>query len=360
MIHSIFGLYDNTMYESQPSKNTGLDAVLDLSKTVVGSLNYNNRVLIQFDTQQIQDFLEQTQATDPKFYLNLYTTHVQEVPTSYTIEVSAVSTPWDPGIGKYTNNPPTTQGSSWYYSSNGSAQQPWQPFGFYGFEVSSWSSEEGGGYWYPDTTCTQAYNYSSTDIRIDVTTIVNQWLDGAYPNYGFIVKKSDSDEQSNSPFSVLKYYSSDSSTIYLPKLEIAYEDAVYQPGNLPQPSNTRELTIFVKNMKKAYKETSKVRFHVGVREKYPVITFATQSNYLLINQLPSSSFFYSIAHADTDETVIPFDTTYTKISCTSSGNFFDVWMDGLQPERYYKVLFRVDRDGSEEYVDNNYIFKVTR
>jgi hypothetical protein len=35
-------------------------------------------------------------------------------------------------------------------------------------------------------------------------------------------------------------------------------------------------------------------------------------------------------------------------------------MDGLQPERYYKLIFRVDRSGAEEYVDNNFIFKVTK
>lgn len=360
MIHSIYGLYDNTLYERHPFKNTGLDPILDLSKIVIGTSSYNNRALIYFDTSVIQDFITETGATNLEYYLNLYTLAAQEVPSSYTIEVSALSAPWDSGIGKYVNNPETTQGSNWYFSSSGATSHSWQPVYYSGYDTASWSSVEGGGYWNYSTTCTQTYNYSSTDIRINVTSIVNSWLGGAIPNYGLIIKKSDVDEQNSTPFNTLKYYSSDAATIYLPKLEIAYNDAIYQPGNLSQPDSTKELLVYIKNLKQAYKETSKVRFHVGVREKYPTVTFATQSNYLQVKQLPTSSLFYSITHADTDETVIPFDTSYTKVSCTSSGNFFDMWMDGLQPERYYKILFRVDRDGSEEYVDNNYIFKVTR
>lgn len=360
MIHSIFGLYDNTLYERYPSKNTGLDAILDLSKIVLGSSNYNNRALIKFDTSQIQSFLSETGATNVRYYLNLYTVQAQEVPASYTIEVSAITAPWDPGIGKYTNNPETTLGSNWYYSSSGATTHSWQTDNFVGSETASWSSVPGGGVWDYNSTCTQSYNYDNTDIRIDITSIVEDWLSTAIPNHGLIIKKSDTDEQNNTPVSVLKYYSSDAATIYLPKIEIAYNDAIYSPGNLQQPDSTKELSVYIKNLKQTYKETSKVRFHVGVREKFPTITFATQSNYLQVKQLPTSSFFYSITHADTDETVIPFDTNYTKVSCTSSGNFFDMWMDGLQPERYYKILFRVDRDGSEEYVDNNYIFKVTR
>ena len=44
--------------------------------------------------------------------------------------------------------------------------------------------------------------------------------------------------------------------------------------------------------------------------------------------------------------VIPFDTEYTKVSCDSDGSYFDVWMSGLQPERYYRVLVKTELDGA--------------
>ena len=58
--------------------------------------------------------------------------------------------------------------------------------------------------------------------------------------------------------------------------------------------------------------------------------------------------------------LIPFDTQNTKISCDSSGPYFDIHMDGLQPERYYRVLIKTTLDGSNTIVDNKDIFKVVR
>lgn len=360
MIHSIFNTYDNTIYEQYSIRNTGLDAVLDLSKTIAGTTTSNNRVLMKFDLDTIQNFATQTGATNLKYYLNLYTVQAQEVPSTYTIEVYPLAMDWDSGVGKYLHVPQTTMGSSWANSKNGTQQIPWQVGSFYPNETASWSATVGGGTWNYSIVSSQSFDYSSTDIRVDVTDIVNAWIYGLLPNYGFIIKKSNADEKSLTKFETLKYYSGDTATIYLPKLEMAYDDAVYQPGTLQQPDSNKDVVVYVKNLKKNYKQSSKTRFDVGVREKYPTITFATQSNYITIQQLPTSSLHYSIMHADTDEVVIPFDDDYTKVSCGANGNYFNMWMGGLQPERYYKVLFRVSRNGSEDYIDNNQIFKVTR
>ena len=58
--------------------------------------------------------------------------------------------------------------------------------------------------------------------------------------------------------------------------------------------------------------------------------------------------------------VIPFDTNYTKISCDSTGPYFDIYMDGLQPERYYRVLVKSEIDGTNTVIDNGNTFKVVR
>lgn len=361
MIHGIFGTYDNTIYEQYPEKNTGLDSVLDLSKTIIGNAIYNNRILLSYDLTSISQSVAAGQITSPKYYLNLYTVEAQEVPTEYTIEVYPVSQSWVSGIGKYVNKPETSEGSSWTNRSNTTVSSvEWLTSSFAAGSTGSTTFVSGGGTWYTGYSCTQSYNYSSTDIRIEVTSIVNDWLNGTIPNNGFLIKKSHNDETNNSAFSILKYFSSDSHTIYQPKLEIVWQDATFTTGSLTQPNTSKQILVYPKNLKPSYKETSKVRIDVGVREKYPTITFATQSNYLTNNFLPSSSFFYSLQHADTQETVIPFDSTYTKVSCDSNGNFIKLWLDGLHPERYYKLMFKVERDGTEEYYDNNYIFKVVK
>lgn len=356
MIHSIFGQYDTTLYENHTTKNTGLDSVLDLSKIIVGTASYNNRALLKFDLTTVsQSIVSGSISSTRKFYLNLYAVSAFELPTNLSYTIAPVSQSWDAGIGRYANQPETTEAATWIQRTSA---LDWTTGSYNANTTASWSSTPGGGTWYTNVTQSFTLSNTSVDIRVDVSNIVESWLNNTIPNNGFIVfKNSESTLDNNTQ---IKYFSSDTNTIYLPKLEVAWDNAVYTTGSLSQPSANKELTVYIQNLKKAYKETSKVRWNVGVREKYPTITFATQSNYLTVNYLPSSSFFYSIQHADTQETVIPFDTTYTKVSCTSSGNFVDIWLDGLQPERYYKIVFRVDRDGGEEYIDNNYIFKVVK
>jgi hypothetical protein len=57
--------------------------------------------------------------------------------------------------------------------------------------------------------------------------------------------------------------------------------------------------------------------------------------------------------------VVDFDTDYTKISADTQGNYFDVYMNGLEPERYYKLLIKTVISGSTLVFDNEYFFKVT-
>ena len=61
---------------------------------------------------------------------------------------------------------------------------------------------------------------------------------------------------------------------------------------------------------------------------------------------------------DTDEFVINFDTQYTQISSDINGNYFDVYMNGLEPERYYKILIKTIIDGSTLIFDDHYYFKI--
>ncbi len=58
--------------------------------------------------------------------------------------------------------------------------------------------------------------------------------------------------------------------------------------------------------------------------------------------------------------VFDFDTTYTKISADDTSNYFDIYMDGLQPERYYRLLIKTEIDGSTSIVDTDQTFKVVR
>jgi hypothetical protein len=57
-------------------------------------------------------------------------------------------------------------------------------------------------------------------------------------------------------------------------------------------------------------------------------------------------------------TIIDFDSNFTKISADTQGNYFDIYMYGLEPERFYKILIKTVIDGSTSILDNKYFFKV--
>ena len=69
-------------------------------------------------------------------------------------------------------------------------------------------------------------------------------------------------------------------------------------------------------------------------------------------------------NAQTDDVIIPFGSG-SAVSCDSTGNYFNLWMNGFQSERYYKFEFKVvSGSGTDEetinYFDDDFLFKVVR
>ena len=87
----------------------------------------------------------------------------------------------------------------------------------------------------------------------------------------------------------------------------------------------------------------------------------TTSSFYTTNKALSQTSYWAIQDAKTEDMVIDFDTNYTKISCDGTNSYFYAYMNGLEPERYYKVLIKtVLSDGESIDIDNNLIFKVVR
>jgi hypothetical protein len=63
----------------------------------------------------------------------------------------------------------------------------------------------------------------------------------------------------------------------------------------------------------------------------------------------------------TTDMVVDFDTDYTKVSYDQNGSFANLYLNGLEPERYYKLLVKTTLPTGETIdVDNDCIFKITR
>ena len=390
MIYTIYPKFDSTIYEKTESLNTGTDSVLELSHQLIGSSSkYNSRILLKFDTSGIESDVNSGKiSSNAKYYLQLRTSDVREIPQEYTVYAYPLSGSWANGTGKYTNTPATTDGVSWKYRSSKSAGILWGVsevtgglnyewdeisdswvdanliFGaLYASVTGSYFSSVGGGTWwtFENTTCTQSFSYETSDIYMDVTPIVKKWITGSgrFNNDGFILKFSDNIESSNETLVSLKFFSSDSNTVYVPKLHIVWDDSTFSTGSLTQISFDNSLVNV--RLNQSYSETEKTKIRISVNEKYPQKTYTTESYYTKNFYLPTSSY-YEIRDAHTDEIIIPVNTTGSKISCDANGNYFKLWMNSFQPERFYRVLIKSETDGGDvsRIFDNNYYFKVSR
>jgi hypothetical protein len=364
MIISFYPQKDATIYEKYVNKNTGLDAILDISKISEGTTHFNSRALIKFDLTTLAQYSSSgliTSASDAKYYLKLYATEPEEIPVEYTIECYAVSGSWNMGTGRYANTPETTDGTTWRYRNTvSSTGLRWATSSYAIGTTGSYAITPGGGNWYTGSAGSQSYNYATSDAEIDVTNIVKSWLSSTIPNEGFIIKKTDTAEQSSNTFKSLKFFSRDSHTIWIPRLEARFND--YQhTASYTNININDENYVNISNIKDTYNEKSRVVFRVNARPRFPQISFQTSSLFLNNYLIPSESQ-YSIIKADTRDVVVPFDTGFTKISADDEGNYFKYYLDGLQPEQYYKIIIKVVNSavGYEEIFDNDWIFKVVK
>ncbi len=360
MIYSIFPEKDASIYEVSSSINTGIDEILELSKVIVNeTASYNSRILIKFNLSDISASIASRQILpSARFYLNLRAISSEEINDSYTLHAFPVSQSWDNGIGRRSHDPATTTGVSWEVRSGTTL---WRTSSFATGTTGSYITNPGGATWHSSSVyfATQSFNLQSPDIRMDVTNIVRKWISGSIPNEGFILKRSHADETSIIEQGRLKFYSNNTHTIYVPKLEVAWNNTSFSTGSLSALTD-ENIVVYMKNLQTEYKENSKVLIRTLGRPRYPARTFSTSSSYTTIKYLPTSSY-YCIKDTITDEVVVPFDNTYTKLGCDSSGNYFRIWMNGLLAERHYKFILKVVRSGgNEQYFDNNFHFKISR
>ena len=383
-----FGKRDATIYSSTvtSSINTGFDEVLEINKVVAqnGTVQNISRVLIDFDYSKISQSIQDGDIpSTAKFYLNLYDATSEEVEAEQSIFVHMVSgSAWKQGTGKLDHDPVTQDGVSYQYRDH-EALTPWVT-GSVLTDGGSWWRTQSGQY---KVSSSYALTFDRKDIRADVSDMVNNFIysSSVYPNNGFILKREDSGSYGNNPATSsfgfntgqegdssrlgnLKYFSRETHTIYPPKLEVVWDDSSWVTGStaLTKLSSTdlERLKIYFKNIRPEYKEGSKVKFRVAGRELYPTTSFGTTPAELDVKVLPSASAFYEVKDADTEEVIIPFGTG-SIVSCDSTGNYFNLWMDGLQAERNYRFCVKVvsgsgTLDEQINYYDDNYEFRVVR
>jgi hypothetical protein len=107
-----------------------------------------------------------------------------------------------------------------------------------------------------------------------------------------------------------------------------------------------------------YFPQSVARMRLAAIPKYPQRQFQTSSLFTQNYYLPETTSLYAIKDTETNEFVVNFDSDFTKISADPTSSYFDIYMNGLEPERYYTVLIKTVLDGTTQVYDEDIMFKV--
>ena len=372
----LFPEKDTTIYShtSREFLNTGIDEVLTLRDEPSSTdLNYYpSRILIQFKQSEIDDTINNKVSGLFSASLNLYQTEHKELSIDQHLEVFAISGSWNNGTGRYTNTPIISDGCSWLYRdgspdaiSNDELGTKWATAGLSTGVTSSWiAASPGGGTWYTgsDYNVSRSYGYGDDlDLSFDVTQIISQsYIVNSIPNDGFLIKRADSQEFTAIDDGELNFFSADTHTIFPPYLDISWDDSIYDTDSATDNNiiKTGGTYVTLRNNKEKFRAVEEYKFRLNVRELYPTRKFVTSSNFLDVKYFTSKSYYSLIDYA-TEDVLIPFGEE-SKLSADAKGMHFKLYMQGLQEERYYKLLFKHENDDGIQVYDDDYYFKVVK
>lgn len=371
---------DTTIYSHPYRKdlNTGIVGTLSLDSEKDGidnDLYYPSRFLIQFKDSDITSVIQNKITGSFSASLITYATEFsQNLPKTQTIELYPLSQSWENGTDRYLehpyNNGVVSNGVSWLYTDNGTTKTRWET-GSGAFTGSFSGSNGGGGVWFTGSGFEFSQSFDITqnlDIDLNITSLIQKYSSSIFasqtyptgiPNNGFIIKRTNDVFNNASNQGSLKYFSLNTHTIFSPTLAIKWDDSSYITSSGANILTKGKIQLNVSNNKQEYRPAEEYTFRINAREQYPTRTFTTSSNYLNINYLNSASY-YSIEDYTSKEVIIPFDTEFTKLSADADGMYFKLYMDGLQPERYYRLLIRHDNNDGIFIYDDDTFFKVVR
>lgn len=174
-----------------------------------------SRAILEFPVDQI--LTERNQGNIPasgsvSFYLKMSNaTHPFTLPEKYTLSINALSKSWDEGYGLFYRD---TGISNWVSASS----------------TEAWTTE--GGDFHSSPQFSQYFEQGDEDLELDVTPLVEEWLDGSKENNGIIVRLSSSLENDTRSYYTKKFFARGSEFFFKrPWIEARFEEGVRDNRN---------------------------------------------------------------------------------------------------------------------------------
>lgn len=196
---------------AKTGSNFGSCEILHVYKKTEYSLTSSlARILTKFDLGPLASMTASGEfpSTGLSYHLKLFDAeHNKTLPYGFDVEVQAVSQDWDEGRGHDVD----------HFSDKG---------------VANWDKAKSNVWWTvtgsvgTGSIATAHFDLGNENLYVDVTNIVNTWLSGNLPNYGFLVKISSSQESDENDYYVKMFHSRE--TFFKskrPALEVTWDDS---------------------------------------------------------------------------------------------------------------------------------------
>jgi hypothetical protein len=242
MIKRYFATKDNTitnayrkdMVTRATGSNMGQSDVLEIF-SIYGQLSGSSglsseksRCLMQFDTSKItsdRNAGKIPESGNVTWYLRMFNAkHSQTLPSDFSLEIQAVSASWEEGQGLdmegYTDLTYNVVGSNWI---NSNAGITWKdPTG-----GPAYSTAIEGGAFHTSPVFYASFGEGTEDLEKDITTLVEQWLDGTKSNYGIGIKLSGELESSGRSYYTKKFFARSTEYFFSrPVLEARWDSSI--------------------------------------------------------------------------------------------------------------------------------------
>lgn len=188
--------------------------ILNRSRIVTQNVAFSNRALLQFDLSAISASIVAGDITNPSFKLKVKSAREENVPIQYSVAVYPISESWVMGNGYFFDGG-SSLGASWNFRDRKNGT-PWTTT---------------GSSFIPVPFAQQNFNYESGDISLDITNIVNTWLNQNIPNNGLVLISSEESDPTGSGMSLF-FFSRDTNTIYSPYIDASWNDFSLDTGSI--------------------------------------------------------------------------------------------------------------------------------
>lgn len=309
-IYRIFADKDTTITSyrrlnvAQTASNLGGSEVLQIFRVapVSSSATYVSgslaRALIRFNHAHVASLTASGEApsTGISYFLHMKDAkHFKTLPASYDVEVERLARDWDEGKGIDFES-------------------------FFDKGYANWDKARSNVFWTTpggDVTGSliskQHFDIGDEDLDVDVTSLVNSWMTGNIPNYGFLVHMSSTLESGSVDYFTKMFHSRQTHyPDFRPYLEARWDDSVKDDRN-----------NFV------YGVTGTLYLYNVVRGQLTNISgIGTGQNVLTVKVVDASGTIKTVSGSHTGLTGI-YSASFALVSSSYSGSTFsDVWYSG--------------------------------